>query len=149
MIPKRYIIERAYGECGQAITEFELSPEEMLTGLRMLNDLMAELQAQGIALGYNAPTSGDGSSTEDSGLDRSVVRAVSGKLARDIAPLIGKTVAPDANGSFARAWSTLLARNTVIPQMEMRRQTPRGAGNRMLFRSPYFFADISVGEIDQ
>lgn len=145
---KRQIIKQAYGGCGQSFTEFDISSEEMIAGLQLLNNAMAALEdEQGIVLGYNYPNAGsDGSPEDESGIPAGAVKAIVGHLARELAPTIGKTITPDA--SFARAWTNLLSKYTTVPQMEMGRNTVRGAGNRRygLGGAPYFVTDVSADE---
>lgn len=143
---KRDIIQRAYGFCGQASYEFELSPEEYVAGLRAMNDQLATLPA---TTGYNMPDEGDGSPDDDSGIARSDVLGVSYFVAQLLAPQIGKQLA--GNKIAIRASDTFLAKYKPIPFVEMGRNTIRGSGNRRWsgWNSPYFIADTSDDEIVQ
>lgn len=142
---KRSIIQRAYGYCGQSVTEFELTPEEYTAGLQVMNDQMAVL---GDATGYNFPVTGDGSPDEESGLAAADVLGASVYVAQLLAPTIGKDL--KVNAVQTRAASNFLSKCTPIPQMEMGRGTIRGAGNRwQRWRGPFFAVDISDDEIVQ
>lgn len=147
---KRDLINRAYGILGQSFTEFEIEPEEYDAGLMCLNDVMAALEDDyGLALGYNYPPNGNGSPDDESGIPRSAVKAVSYQVAQALAPSIGKALPADALAQLSITLAHLLSK-AVIPQMEMGRGTPRGAGNRRLWqRTPFFFVDVSTDEIQQ
>lgn len=142
---KRDLIRRAFGLCGQSVTEFELSPEEYELGLMCANDIAATLPA---TFGYNAPPSGIGNPEEESGLAAADVLGFTVMVAQEIANNIGKSFSP--NGTQATAKSALEARYQVIPLRELGRQTIRGAGNRSYTGPyPFFVAPISDDEIVQ
>lgn len=143
---KRDIIQRAYGFCGQASYEFEISPEEYVFGLRAMNDQLATLPT---TTGYNMPAEGDGSADDLSGIAQADVLGVSYFVAQLLAPQIGKQLA--GNKIAIRACDAFLAKYKPIPFMEMGRDTIRGAGNRRWgnWRSPYFITTTSDDEIIQ
>ena len=143
---KRDLIQRAYSYCGLGHTDYDLSPEEYVIGLRAMNDQMAVL---GPSTGYNFPNSGDGDPADDSGIAASDILGASVYVAQLLAPMIGKTLTVKA--VQARAASSFLARHQPVPMMEMGRQTIRGAGNKRRFsgQSPFFLTDVSPDEIIQ
>ena len=141
---KRDIIKRAYGYCGQSTTEFELSPEEMVAGLQVMNDQMAVL---GTLTGYNFPVTGDGTPEDESGLAAGDVLGASVYVAQLLAPTIGKDLKLSA--VQVRAASSFMAKCVPIPQMELGRGTPRGAGGRRHTFGPFFQTDFSSSEISQ
>lgn len=138
---KSDLIRRAYGLCGQSVTEYELTPEEYDLGLQSADALAATF---GATFPWNA---GVGSSDEESGLESADSLGFTAMLAQEIAPNIGKDFRP--NGTQARAISSLRAKYVSVPFMEMSRQTPRGAGNRFWRQSPYFYAQTSADEPNQ
>lgn len=131
-ILKREIVKRAYAVCGQSSSEFETTPEEMAFGVQCMNDTLAMLQDQrGICLGYNFPPAASfGSGEDESGIPRGAVQAVVQIVARELAPMIGATLPPTANGSYASAMSLLLATYSRVPTMNYARGTIAGAGSR-------------------
>lgn len=143
---KRDIIQRAYGYCGQASYEFELSSEEYVAGLRAMNDQLATLPA---TTGYNMPAEGDGTVDDFSGVSQGDVLGVSWFVAQLLAPQIGKQLA--GNKIAIRACDAFLAKYKPIPFMQLGRNTIRGSGNRRWggWRSPYFITDVSDDEIVQ
>ncbi len=141
--PKRDIIQRAYGYCGQATYEFELSPEEYVAGLRAMNDQLAPLCPQ---CGYNLPPEGDGNPEDNSGIALTDILGVAYFVAQLLAPTIGKQL--QGNKRAAIACDAFLARYQTIPFQQMGRGTIRGAGNRRYtgWRSPFFTVPISDDE---
>lgn len=123
--PKRDIITRAYGFCGQATYEFELTAEEYVAGLRAMDDQLAPYCPQ---CGYNLPQEGDGNPADNSGILKSDILGVSYYVAKLLAPQIGKQL--QVNKDAARACDAFLARYSEIPFMGFGRNTIRGAGNR-------------------
>lgn len=142
---KSTLIERAFGMCGQSVTEFELTPEEYTLGLRCLNDVMAQYPD---TTGYNMPPHGDGYPEEESGLAKADELGATALLAQEVAQNIGKAFAP--NKAQARAINDLASKYTVIPSMRMARQTIRGAGNRWISGpEPFFYVGQVEGEVSQ
>lgn len=142
---KRDIIRRAFGLCGQSVTEFELTPEEYELGLMAANDLAATL---GAGFGYYAPAIGIGSYADESGIAAADVLGFTVMLAQEIGPNIGKAFIP--NGKQATAKSALEAKYQVIPSRGLGRQTIRGAGNRWYVGpSPFFVTTVSDDETVQ
>lgn len=142
---KRDIIQRAYGFCGQASYEFELSPEEYVVGLRAMNDQLATLPT---TTGYNMPAEGDGSADDFSGIAQADVLGVSYFVAQLLAPTIGKQLM--GNKIAIRASDAFLAKYKPIPFSGLGRQTIRGSGNRRWpGYTPYFVAETSDDEIVQ
>lgn len=141
---KRTLIRRAFGLCGQSVTEFELTPEELSLGLQCANSLASTL---GASFPWNSPAYGDGSAEDESGIAPDDVQGFIGMLASEIGPNIGRAYAP--NGIQARAISSLRAKYNPVPFMELGRGTPRGAGNRIWQGWPYFTTDISSDEPNQ
>lgn len=144
---KSTLIERAFGMCGQSVTEFELTPEEYTLGLRCLNDTMAQFPD---STGYNMPPSGDGFAEEESGLAKADELGATALLAAEIAQNIGKAFSP--NKAQARAISELNAKYLSMVSRELGRQTIRGAGNRWMragYGSPFFYTSVSEEEVVQ
>jgi len=138
---KRDIIQRAYGFCGQAAYEFELTPEEYNAGLRAMNDQLAACNCTT----YNFPEYGDGNAEDESGLAANDILGVSYYVAQLLAPQIGKTLT--ASKPASRACDLFLMKWQAIPSVELGRQTPRGAGNRYWNGPlPFFVAPVSEDE---
>jgi len=143
---KRLLIQRAFGMCGQSVTEFELTPEEYDLGLQCMNQIATEF---GAAFGFNYPLYGDGNADEESGIAASDALGFAVRIAQEIAPNIGKQFSP--NGPQQKACSALIAKYQATPSRELGRQTVRGAGNRYLgyWRGPFFAQSSPDGETAQ
>lgn len=144
---KRLLIQRAYGMCGQSVTEFELSPEEYDLGLQCMNQIATEFP---LAFGYNTPAYGDGNSDDESGISQTDALGFTVRIAQEIGPNIGKAFSP--NGPQAKACSALIAKYQPVPSRELGRQTIRGAGNRRWgygWQGPFFDQCTPDGEVPQ
>ena len=128
---KRQLIEMAYEECSLAGYEFNLTPEELFSGLRQLDALMAEWRVMSKDLNYNAPAiMGQGDLEDYSGVPDAAVQGVSVSLAMRIAPKMGKAMSAESRASYGRSMDAIKAMCAVIPQVGWPRGTPAGAGNR-------------------
>lgn len=137
---KRQIVEMAYEECSLAGYEFNVTPEELFSGLRKLDALMAEWAASSKDLGYNFPATFGGGDLEDySGVPDAAVQGVAISLAMRLAPAMGKQMSAESRASLARSMDTIRALCAVIPQTTYPYGVPVGAGNRRAgFWNPYF-----------
>ncbi|TDV06062.1 packaged DNA stabilization gp4 family protein [Paraburkholderia caballeronis] len=141
MATKKELVEGAYEEIALAGYVFDLSPEELQTGLRRCDRLGAEWDALGIRLGYNIPPCSDDSSLDDeSGVPDWAQNAFITNLAVSIAPTVGKQVSIDTRLAARRGYKALLIGNYEIPQMQMPRHMPIGTGNRRNTKTQVFFA---------
>ena len=142
---KRDLIKRAYGMCGQSVTDFGLTNEEYDLALQAMNNISTEF---GAAFGFNFPEYGNGSPDDESGIAQADALGFTVRIAQEIGPNIGKAFAP--NGPQAKATSALMAKYQTTPSRELGRQTIRGAGNRWRgWRGPFFGVGISDGEVPQ
>lgn len=138
---KRSLIQRAFGMCGQSVTDFELTPEEYDLGLVAANDVAAQF---GGNFPWNAPTYGNGAPEDESGLPQIDVMGFTALLALEIAQNIGKEVR--LNGTQARAVSSLRVKYTPTPNMSFGRGTIAGAGNK--YRPGYNYLPTEPAPID-
>lgn len=143
---KKSIILRAYGMCGQSVTEFELTPEEYDLGLTCLDDVCATFPP---TLGYNLPPNGNGNPEDESGLDAADVLGITCLLAQEISQNVGKQFSP--NKRQTQGISFVQSKYLRIPFTQMGRATVRGAGNRFRWNwmSPFFYPPISRDEPPQ
>lgn len=127
-VPKSVLIEGAYEFCGLNGQEYERTPEEMSTGLKRLNSLMALLLKKGVNLGYNAPIHGNGLLEEGSGVPDDATEAVSALLAKRLAPSLGAQLTPEASALAASGMSDLLAHYSCPPPSRHPTSRMRSAG---------------------
>lgn len=160
MATKQELVEGAYEEIALAGYVFDLSDEELNTGLRRLDRLAAEWDALGIRVGYNIAGADGSNLDDDSGLPDWAENAYITNLALRIAPTVGKQVLPDTRIAARDGKRALLIGNYEIPQMQMPRQMPIGTGNRRNTKTQVFFAtkervttthdaDLNIGAEEQ
>lgn len=128
--PKSDLVEGAYEFCGLNGFEYERTPEEMTSGLRILNDLMAELLGDGIDLGYDFPTYGDGLLEEPSGIPDSAVGAIKKLLAQSICPGLGASLGDDGKAALVRSVTKLASRVAIAPPARVPAQILPSSGVR-------------------
>lgn len=137
---KRTIVEMAYEECSLAGYEFNVTPEELFTGLRQLDAIMGELRIQGVPLGYNFPVVfGQGDLEDPNGIPDDAINVIAIKLALRLCPKMGKTMSQDSKAALVSGMTTLRALAAVLPTVYYSYGTIKGAGNRWNYpgRSPY------------
>jgi hypothetical protein len=128
---KRRIIEMAFGKLTLAGYEFGRTPEEINDAMSELDAMMLEWPFSG--LGYVGSTYATGGAEEQSGIPDDTLAAVATQLALRIAPNMGKSLPPEAQGAIAKSYALLQAKVATIPVMPMEHNTVRGAGHRTGF----------------
>lgn len=137
---KQQLVQEAFAEIAMAGYTFDLNPEEMETGLRRLDTMLATWNGKGIRLGYPLPSSPDTSSLDqDSNLPDMAIEAVYLSLAISMAPGFGKMVTQDTRIRAKQAYDSLIARAAMPPEQQFRSGLPRGAGGKSWrgARSPF------------
>lgn len=127
-VTKAALVEGGYDYCGLNGSEYERTPEEITTGLRRLNALMAALKAKGIDLGFVFPTYAEGLPEEPSGIPDDAVEPVCALLAQRLAPSIGAALTEDARAVLATAVQDLLANYAPTPPSMIPANRPRSSG---------------------
>ncbi len=128
---KGQIVQEAYAELALQGYVFDLSEEEIQTGVRRLDAMLAVWEMQGTRLGYPMPINPDDSDPkQDSKLPIGVMRPVFMNLAIDLAAGLGKTVTAETKRA-AREGLAIIDTMAAYPQQQQLPATmPRGAGNR-------------------
>ena len=138
MTTKRQIIDMSYGSIGLAGYTFDLQPEQIEFARQMLDAMMAQLNAQGIRLGWpipSSPTSGD--VDEETNLPDWALAAVYLNLGPIIASAHGKQVTPMYLG-MARAAKDAMFIQAVKPMARpMPGGFPLGAGHKTYWGSSW------------
>jgi len=149
---KRKLVLGAYEEMGLANYVFDLTPEELQSGLYRLDEMMAEWDGIGITLGYSFPANPDDSDLDDeAGIPDTAISAVRTNLAVLLAPSKGKTLPVDTKVAAKRGYDRLLTASAQIPQMQYPNNLPLGAGNKRLPNDQQYFQPkdpITVGNAD-
>ncbi|PTB28847.1 hypothetical protein C9I56_11190 [Paraburkholderia caribensis] len=143
MTTKIEIVNEAYAQLGLANYVFDLQPEEITTGIRRLDRMMAQWDAAGIRIGYNLPPEASVSNANDIiNVPDWAEQAMIYGVALLIAPTIPKVPTPDLRKSAQDSYDVLLYGNYEIPQMQMPRHMPIGLGNRRNTKNQQFFAPV-------
>lgn len=128
---KAVLLDLMFEECGRAGYEFDRSPGEDASALRRLDALMAEWQAQGIALNYNFPaTFGQSQPADAAGIPDSAVNTVAAWGAMRIAPGMGKSISPETRKAMSDGLAFLRAETATIPSMKLPTTTGMGIGKK-------------------
>ena len=127
---RRQFIEDAFEEIGMGADQYDLQPSMLQGAMRRLNRMMAEWNGKGVRLGYPIPSNANGGDLDDeTDVPDSAWEAIVTSLAIRIAPSYGKQVSPDTKAAAKRAYSTVLQRSTMPPEMQLG-AIPAGAGNK-------------------
>jgi subtilisin family serine protease len=131
---KRTIVQMAFEGCGLPGYSFTASADEISSAVRRL-DAMMRMYSTSYDFGYNFPSVLGQSDPDDaSGLTDNCVIGVAGKLARQFAPSLGKSLSPDFQRDTAEAWNMAVASVVRVPRAILPRTTPRGSGNRFMWQ---------------
>lgn len=131
MWTKRQLVEEAYAEIGIAAYVFDLESDELQTGLRRLDSMMATWEAKGVRIGYAMPSGPTTSSLDDaSGIPDAANETVVAHLAIRLAPGFGKQVSPDTRKTARDGYDTLLWAAARPIEQQLPSTLPRGAGQK-------------------
>lgn len=138
---KRQIVEMGYEECSLAGYEFDVTPEELFSGLRSLDALMARWKIGSRDLNYNAPAIfGQGDLEDYSGIPDGAIEGAAISLAMAMAPKMRKSLSAETRARLAMSMSAIATLCARVPPQGWGRSTPAGAGNRRWWgygRSPF------------
>lgn len=112
---KSALVERMYEYCALSGTDFQRTPEEMTAGLRDLNDAAAELLGDGIDLGFDVPTYGEGLLEEPSGIADADVAALTLMAAQTRIAGVGGQLNPDLRARLTSSLVKLRSRHAATP----------------------------------
>lgn len=128
---KQAIVAEAFGELALAGYEFDLTPEEMQTGLKRLDAMMATWEARGVRIGYAFPSSAETSDLgADSGIPEYANEPAYLNLAIRLAAAFGKQVGPDTRRAANEAFTVLLNDAAQPIEQQLPNTLSRGAGNK-------------------
>jgi hypothetical protein len=134
---KREIVEKAFEEIGMAAYVFDLQPEQVESGRRSLDAMVAVWSSKRIQIGYPLPTEADSSDLDqDTYAPDYAIEAMYLNLAKRLASNFGKVLAPEKVVLAKESYENLL-RMAVSnpPQMKYACSLPAGAGNKQC--NPY------------
>lgn len=148
-LTKRQLVEEAYEELALAPNSFNLQAEDIQAGLRRIESMLRTWLNVGVDTGYIFPVTPDYSDPNDeSGILDMYDEAVRTNAAIRIAPLFGKAVSNETRVAAAIAYQAMLVPRPV-PQMQLPRNLPVGAGNRVYgWGREYFRPCLPAGVSD-
>lgn len=129
---KRDLIADAFAEIALAGYTFDLTADEMQTGLRRLDDMMAMLSTSWVDIGYDI--SGESDLDDEAGIGAEWREPVVTNLAMRLAPAFGKVITNETRVTARAGWQRLIALGTrPASQADAALTAMRGAGNRRRF----------------
>lgn len=129
---KRQLVVGAFEELGLGASEFDIGPENLESGLRRLEIMMAKWNGEGIRIGFNNQSVENSDLSQNSNVPDWCIEAILVNLALKIAPMFGKMVTREAKVTAKDALDVVISRtsNQDPIQMEYPSSLPIGAGNR-------------------
>lgn len=125
---KGEIVHGALAEIGLAEYEFDISPEEIVAGIRRLDSMMASWSDSGIVASYPLTNLYDSAAIDENSNIPDVAReAVITNLALRLAPSYGKQISPDLRVAAKSSLNTLM-RFYSRPVERQLPSMPAGAG---------------------
>lgn len=128
---KRQFVNAAFTQIGLANYTFDLQSEQLQTGLKLLDAMMAMWNAKGLRLSYPISTTPENSDLDDeTNVPDRANEAIIFNLAQRIAAAFGRQVMPELKQTAYLAYQTLLAVSAMPDEMSLPSTLPRGAGNK-------------------
>lgn len=128
---KRWFVTEAFSEIGLAEYVFDLQPEQLQTGLNLLDSQMATWDGKGIRVGWSIPNEAEQSDLDDEvDVPYYAREAIYLQLALRLAPRFGKTLSPDTKVNAKNAYDALMRENAQPVPMSYPSTLPAGAGNK-------------------
>ena len=142
---KQDFVVKAFEEIGIASYIYELSPEQLQSGMQRLDAMMAAWNGKGLRLGYPLPESpGSGNLSDATNVPDAANEAIYTNLAIRLAPTVGKTVSIETKTAAKDSLEVILQRAAFPNERQLPSSTPSGAGNK---RIDYPFLDDPTEEL--
>lgn len=148
LIKKINIVSRAAEELKISGISTTATPDEIVSFLNRLDELMAALSSEGLDLGYLYPSEyGTSDPDDDSGLELWMVNPVSMLLASDMASSYGVDKASSVDPrKVTNAMRTLSNGVVEVSGSKYPKTLPIGSGNQRLESGDYFYyGDLPEG----
>lgn len=133
MATMREVVEDAMEDITVKKAEIALTDDELQSGIRRLNDMLAQWNELGIIVGYNPVTNGD----DVLELEPSAIAAAKAKLAIKLAPSYSKPITSALAENAREAMDMLAAANAHIGEIAYPDTLPIGSGNQCPSTSEY------------
>lgn len=139
---KRQYIEAALEEIGMAAYTFDLQPEQIESGVRRLDAMIAEWNGRGLRLSYPLPGSPENSDIDaETNVPDYANEAIITGLALRLAPSYGKNVSTLTMSRARMAYDVVLAKSAVPIEMQFPSTLPLGSGNKPYRRDANYFPE--------
>lgn len=134
IIKKRALVERGFRVIGLRKSRFPITAEMYQDALEDMDAMLALWNSsKGVRIGYPLPGTVDASDLDqDCDIPDIAVEPIALNLGLRIAPGIGKTPSKEVSDGARDGLSALMGwcASNSIPELQLTRQTPRGAGNK-------------------
>lgn len=128
---KRYYIDQAFTLIGLANYAYDLEPEQLQTALQSLDSMMANLDGQGIRVGWSIPNAENQSSIDDEvDVPYQAREPIGYQLGLRIAPKFGKTLSREFSVAAKNAMNALMIFTAQPVPYQFPNTMPSGAGNK-------------------
>lgn len=124
---KGELVSAALEEIGIASYDYDISPEQLDSGLRRLDSMMGDWISRGILVSFPIAQRENSNSGDDSNLPSSAWEAVITNLAIRLAPSYGRAVSVETRGIAVRSYNDLLSL-FATPRERQMNSMPKGAG---------------------
>lgn len=134
---KRQLVTQSFEEIGYASYAYDLSPEQLQSGLRKMDAMVATWATKNITLGYPLPSNPENSDLDtETNVADSASEAIYLNLAIRLAPSFGKMITMETRQSAKNAYDGLLLKAAQPREMQIT-NLPRGAGAKAIDGSPF------------
>lgn len=144
---KGSLVKAALTELGIAEYEFDITPEEVSSGITRMDAMMSQWSLRGVRVPYNFV----GGPDDDSGLPMAFHEAVTLNLAIRLAPSYGKQPAMSVMTVAKQAFDSILSRSALPPEIRFP-SMPVGAGYKNTsdrrFTTPTYDPNASIKGLD-
>jgi len=125
MATLREVVEDAFEEITVKTAEVALTDSELQSGIRRLNDMLAQWVELSIITSYNETAEPD----DDIELEKAAVAAAKANLAIKLAPSYSKPITNALNMNAENSFQMLLIANSHIGEIAYPDTLPIGSGN--------------------
>lgn len=143
---KRQLVLSAFEEAGLAAMLFDLTPDQIKSACNRLDAMMANLDLQGVKIGYAMAGYDTTDPDQDSGIPDTAYEMVITGLAIKLAPSYGKQISNDTRAAYSRALDAVKSLAAYPQSIPIPAGYPIGSG----YKSPLFqpFAPEQTPTID-
>lgn len=148
MISKGDIVSEAYSRMRISGLTVDPSPEDVMTGLSMLEQMAAEWYELNIDANYNFSDYGEADPNEDSGIPMWALSAFSSNLALRLLSDFGKTATQELYGMASQSYSFISNKTAPVRELTYSQRMPVGTGNRIRSRYQRFYGAVTKAPLD-